>query len=67
MTEPWPGRKVRVALTGPAYQRAAQAHASGPWISCDGELIRQGATISLLNSRNLKALDVDAGTSAGRS
>jgi hypothetical protein len=67
MTEPWPGRKVRVALTGPAYQRAAQAHASGLWISCDGELVRQGATISLLNPRNLKALDVDAGTSAGRS
>ena len=42
MTDPWPGRKVRVVLTRPAYQLAAQAHTSGLWISCEGELIRQG-------------------------
>jgi hypothetical protein len=59
MTEPWPGRKVRVVLTGPEYQRAAQAHAAGVWIACEGELVRQGDTTTLLNARNLKALVVD--------
>jgi hypothetical protein len=59
MTEPWPGRKVRVVLAGPEYQRAAQAHAAGRWISCEGELVRQGDTTALLNARNLKALVVD--------
>jgi hypothetical protein len=56
MTEPWPGRKVRVALAGPAYQQAAQAHASGVWISCEGELVRQGDSTTLLNPRSLRAL-----------
>jgi len=60
MTEPWPGRKVRVALAGPAYQQAAQAHTSGLWISCEGELVRQGDTTTLLNPRNLKALVMDS-------
>jgi hypothetical protein len=56
MTEPWPGRKVRVALAGPAYQQAAQAHAAGLWISCEGELVRQGDTTTLLNPRSLRTL-----------
>jgi len=60
MTEPWPGRKVRVALAGPAYQQAAQAHAAGLWIFCEGELVRQGDTTTLLNPRNLRALVMDA-------
>lgn len=60
MTEPWPGRKVCVVLAGPAYQQAAQAHTSGSWISCEGELVRQGDTTTLLNPRNLKTLVVDA-------
>jgi hypothetical protein len=64
MTEPWPGRKVRVALSGPAYQQAAQAHTSGLWISCEGELVRQGGATILLNPRNLKALGTDAARDA---
>jgi hypothetical protein len=67
MTEPWPGRKVRVALPGPAYQQAAQAHTAGLWISCEGELIRQSGTTVLLNPRNLRTLDMDtSGTSLDR-
>ena len=64
MTEPWPGRKVRVALTGPEYQQAARAHAGGLWISCEGELNRQGGTIALLNPRNLKVFETDTARSS---
>ena len=60
MTEPWPGRKVRVSLAGPAYQQAAQAHAQGSWISCEGDLVRQGNTTLLLNPRNLRILTAGA-------
>lgn len=58
--EPLPGRKVRVALAGSAYQHAARAHADGLWISCEGELIRQGNTTVLLGPRNLVAFAPDA-------
>ena len=59
------GRKVRVPLMGPAHQQAAQAHAAGQWISCDGELVRQGATMTLLNVRNLRPLIADPAVSRG--
>lgn len=55
MAEPLQGRKVRVALAGSAYLHAARAHADGLWISCEGELVRQGSAIVLLGPRNLKA------------
>jgi len=59
-TEPLQGRKVRVALAGSAYQHAARAHAEGLWISCEGELVRQGSTTVLLEPRNLTAFAPEA-------
>lgn len=58
--EPLPGRKVRVALAGSAYLHAARAHADGLWITCEGELVRQGSTSVLLGPRNLVAFAPDA-------
>jgi len=57
---PLVGRKVRVALAGSAYQHAARAHADGLWISCEGELVRQGSATLLLDPRNLVAFAPDA-------
>lgn len=54
-TEPWLGRKVRVAFVGSAYQHVARAHAEGLWISCEGALVRQGNTLVLLEPRDLVA------------
>lgn len=59
-TEPLQGRKVRVVLAGSAYQHAARAHAEGLWISCEGELVRQGSTTILLEPRNLTAFAPEA-------
>jgi hypothetical protein len=56
MAEPLPGRKVRINLRGPEYQQAAVAHSSDLWISCDGDLVRQGAAFVLLDPRNFRVL-----------
>jgi len=56
MTDPWPGRKVRVELPGQAYQQATSAHGAGQWISVEGELVHQGGLLVLQNPRNFRVL-----------
>lgn len=56
MADPLPGRKVRIHLRGPEYQQAAVAHSNDFWISCDGDLVRQGAAFVLLDPRNFRVL-----------
>jgi hypothetical protein len=56
MADPLPGRKVRINLRGTEYQQAAMAHGSDLWISCDGDLVRQGAAFVLLDPRNFRVL-----------
>jgi hypothetical protein len=60
MLEPLQGRKVRVALAGSAYLHAARAYAEGLWISCEGELVRQGSAAVLSGPRNLVAFGPEA-------
>jgi hypothetical protein len=58
MVEPWRNRKVKIWLDGTHYQRAAQAHTAGQWIAVEGMLTREGSTLTLKNSRNLRVLPI---------
>lgn len=56
LLDPWPGRKIKVILPGATYRQAAVAHGAGDWISCEGDLVRQGSLHALINPRNFRVL-----------